>query len=64
MSFSWVDARLVTLHAGRQEQRFTARPSAGERGHEDGLREPRDDAWRRSSWVETALHGSRNLRLT
>ena len=64
MSFSWVDARLVTLHEGRLEQRFTARLSAGERVAEDGLRELRDDAWRRSGWVETALYGSRTLRLT
>ena len=64
MSFSWVDARLVTLHEGQQEQRYTAWLSADARVGEDGLREPRDDAWRRSGWVETALHGSRTLRLT
>ena len=64
MSFSWVDARLVTLHEGQQEQRYTAWPSPDERAGEDGLREPRHDAWRRSGWVETALHGSRTLRLT
>ena len=64
MSFSWVDARLVTLHEGQQERRFAARLSAGGRVAEDGLRELRDDAWRRSGWVETALYGSRTLRLT
>lgn len=64
MSFSWVDARLVTRYEGRQEQRFTARLSADGRVGEDGLRELRDDAWRRSGWVERALYGSRTLRLT
>ena len=64
MSFSWVDARLVTLQEAQQEQRFTAWLSADARIREDGLPEPRDDAWRRSGWVETALHGSRTLRLS
>jgi len=64
VSFSWVDARLVTRYEGRHEQRFTARLSADARAGADGLRELRDDAWRRSGWVETALHGSRTLRLT
>jgi hypothetical protein len=64
VSFSWVDARLVTLHEGQQEQRFTARLLPDERLGEDRLRERRDEAWRRSGWVETALYGSRTLRLT
>jgi len=64
VSFSWVDARLATRYEGRQEQRFTARLSADERAGEAGLQELRDDAWRRSGWVETALYGSRTLRLT
>jgi hypothetical protein len=63
VSFSWVDARLVSRYEGH-EQRFTARPSADARAGEAGLRELRDDAWRRSGWVETALYGSRTLRLT
>ena len=64
MSFSWVDARLVTLHEAQQEQGFTAWLSADARAGGDALRELRDDAWRRSGWAETALHGSRTLRLT
>jgi len=64
VSFSWVDARLVTRYEGRHEQRFTTRLSADARAGTDGRQKLRDDAWRRSGWVETALYGSRTLRLT
>ncbi len=64
MSYSWVDPHFSALYARREEQRFTDKLLAEARAREERLPELGEIVWRRSSWLETTLHGSQTLRLS
>jgi hypothetical protein len=64
VSYSWVDPHFSALYARREEQRLTEKLLAEVRSREERLPELGATVWRRSSWLETTLHGSHTFRLS
>jgi hypothetical protein len=64
VSFSWVDTSVAAVYEQAWSRSLPERLVADARGREERLQELRESIWRRSAWAETALYGSRTLRLT
>jgi hypothetical protein len=64
VSFSWVETSVATVYEQGRSRRLPERLGADARGREERLQELRESVWRRSAWAETALYGSRTLRLS